>query len=56
MKNCNDRVVAGTQSKLSAIMQMDNLQEEAAREELKRIAEEQEANAEPPLEDIMVME
>lgn len=56
VKNCNDRVVAGTQSKLSAIMQMDNLQEEAAREELKRIAEEQEANAEPPLEDIMVME
>lgn len=36
-KICNDRVLAGTQSKLSAIIEMDKTTEELARTELKQI-------------------
>ena len=54
VKNCNDRVLAGTQSKLSAIMLMDNSTEEVAQNELKEIEKDQKASSAVSLEDIMI--
>lgn len=54
VKTCNDRVLAGTQSKLSAIKQMDKATDEQAEEELKQIQEEQKADAAVPIEDVMI--
>lgn len=54
VKTCNDRVLGGTQSKISAIMQMDKVNKEQAEEELKQIIEEQSAESAAPLEDVMI--
>lgn len=54
VKSCNDRVLAGTQSKLSAIMQMDNYTDKQAQEELTQIQAEQREEAAPAVEDILV--
>lgn len=54
VKTCNDRVLAGTQSKLSAIKQMDTITDEQAEEELKQIQAEQKAEAAVPIEDVMI--
>ena len=44
VKTCNERVLAGTQSKLSAIKQMDKMTDEQAKEELlRRRSEDKEA-------------
>lgn len=54
VKACNDRVLAGTQSKLSAIKEMDNLTDEQAQEELTLIQVEQRQEAAAPIEDVLV--
>ena len=56
VKVCNDRVVAGTQSKLSAIMQMDNTTKETAQEELNLINKELKQNSVTPIENILINE
>lgn len=54
VKVCNDRVLAGTQSKLSAIKEMDKSTDEQAQEELNRIQEEQKQEAAPGVEDLVI--
>ncbi len=53
-KICNDRVLAGTQSKLSAIMEMDKMTEDQAKTELKQIQAEEKGNAAPDVNDILI--
>ena len=53
VKTCNDRVLAGTQSKLSAIMQIDKTTQEQAADELEEINREQQSEAAAPMEDLM---
>lgn len=53
-KICNDRVLAGTQSKLSAIMEMDKMTEDQAKTELKQIQAEEKEDAAPDVNDILI--
>lgn len=54
VKACNDRVLAGTQSKLSAIKEIDKSTDEQAQEELNRINKEQRQEASPDVEDLVI--
>lgn len=54
VKSCNDRVLAGTQSKLSAIKEIDKSTDEQAQEELNRINKEQRQEASPDVEDLVI--
>lgn len=54
VKNCNDRVLANTQSKLSAIKLMDNVTDDVAQNELNQIRLEQKEESVTPIEDITI--